>query len=436
MTAKGMSEFINSFWDKLTDPLRKNALFLMAQTGSVAILGFVFWMVATRVYSEGDVGLASATISAISLLAMFGLLGFDIALIRFLPESKEPNKIINTAISITGLFSIFLGMIFILGLQLKFWSPTLTYILDDVRFTIFFLLLVIAATINPLLNSSFLARRTAEYSFLNSLIFSILKIILIASLFSLTFLGILLSWGMAFILAASISIFVLLPRLYTKYIPRLMIKKKFINYMFNYSIGNYVAGIFGSLTGLLLPLIIIETLSLEETAYFSISWMIAYFLFTIPISISISLFAEGSIFEGNYKQNLKKAIRFTALLLSLGVLVVVLGSNIILSIGFGQSYSDNASDVLRLFAISSIPVSINSLYTASKRVEKRTKEIIIIYGFIAFGTIGMSILFLNQFGLIGVPIAWIITQTIPTPITLKGINNVLKDGLKVNNNIK
>ena len=59
-----------------------------------------------------------------------------------------------------------------------------------------------------------------------------------------------------------------------------------------------------------------------------------------------------------------------------------------------------------------------------------------IYGFIGIGTIGSSIMFLGQFGLIGVPIAWLITQTIPTPITLKGIHNVLKYGLNVNNKIK
>ena len=125
---------VSSRWYKLNDPLRKNALFLIANTAVLSILGFVFWMIATRVYSPSDVGLASATIAAIGLIAMFGMLGFDIALIRFLPNAKEPDKIINTSLTITGIFSLILGLIFIQGMRFGFWSPTLRYISQDFKF--------------------------------------------------------------------------------------------------------------------------------------------------------------------------------------------------------------------------------------------------------------------------------------------------------------
>ncbi|MFX0141374.1 MAG: lipopolysaccharide biosynthesis protein, partial [Candidatus Hodarchaeota archaeon] len=267
-------------------------------------------------------------------------------------------------------------------------------------------------------------------------IFSVSKILLIASFASLTVFGILLSWGIAFLLAVSISILLILPHLYLRYRAKLIIKKKYISHMFRYSIGNYIVGIFGSAPGFLLPLIIVEILSSEKTAYFAVSWMIAYFLFTIPISVSRSLFAEGSTFEKNFKEDLKKAIKFLTLLLSIGIVVVAIGSKEILSIGFGKLYAENAANVLRLFTLSALPVSINTLYTAIKRVEKRTKEITMIYGFIAIGTIGLSVVLLKEVGLIGVPIAWIITQSATTPVTLKGIYYVMTHGLDKTNNIK
>jgi O-antigen/teichoic acid export membrane protein len=188
-----------------------------------------------------------------------------------------------------------------------------------------------------------------------------------------------------------------------------------------YSLGNYVVGIFGSAPGLIFPLLIVEILSPEETAYFSISWMIAYLLFTVPIAISTSLFAEGSNLEYKFKENIKKAIEFIALLLSIGIIILLIASYDILAIGFGLGYAENGAEVLRLFAISSIPVAVNSVYTAIKRVEKKVREITIIYGFIAIGTIGIGYMLLESFGLIGIPIAWIITQTCAMFASLVGI---------------
>jgi len=48
--------------------------------------GFFFWLIAARFYSTADIGLASAIISAMGLIAMLSLLSFDISLVRFLPK--------------------------------------------------------------------------------------------------------------------------------------------------------------------------------------------------------------------------------------------------------------------------------------------------------------------------------------------------------------
>ena len=70
----------------LSDPLFKNAYFLMFSSLTSAVSGFFFWLIAARFYSTEDVGLATAIIAAMSLISMLSLLGFDISLVRFLPE--------------------------------------------------------------------------------------------------------------------------------------------------------------------------------------------------------------------------------------------------------------------------------------------------------------------------------------------------------------
>jgi len=69
----------------------RNTVFLMLSSGTNAVLGFAFWVLAARLYKPEDVGLASAAISAMSLLALFSSLGMGYGLIKFLPTSGEKS---------------------------------------------------------------------------------------------------------------------------------------------------------------------------------------------------------------------------------------------------------------------------------------------------------------------------------------------------------
>jgi len=73
----------------LSDPLFKNAYFLMFSSHTSAGSGFFFWLIAARFYSTADIGLASAIISAMGLISMLLLLSFDISLVRFLPKCSS-----------------------------------------------------------------------------------------------------------------------------------------------------------------------------------------------------------------------------------------------------------------------------------------------------------------------------------------------------------
>ena len=102
---------------KLRISLYRNAIYLMMATAVSSIFGLAFWVVATRwLYEPEDIGLASAVISAIMLLALLATLGLDYALIRFLPNSGErSNAMVNTCLSIGGLTSIIVVLICMSG---------------------------------------------------------------------------------------------------------------------------------------------------------------------------------------------------------------------------------------------------------------------------------------------------------------------------------
>ena len=62
------------------DPLYKNSFFIMLTSISNAGFGFAFWMLAAKFYPK-DVGVATALISSIALLAGISMLGLDYSII-------------------------------------------------------------------------------------------------------------------------------------------------------------------------------------------------------------------------------------------------------------------------------------------------------------------------------------------------------------------
>ena len=130
-------------------PLYSNALYLMIASAASALLGFVFWIIVARFYTPEDVGLASAAIAAIGLLALFSYLGLGAGLVRFLPGSgKDASSMVNTVFTISTLTSILAAFIFIAGLG--FWSPALLFLRQNPIYLAAFVLFTIVFTLSSL----------------------------------------------------------------------------------------------------------------------------------------------------------------------------------------------------------------------------------------------------------------------------------------------
>jgi len=72
----------------LSDSLYRNSIYMMISTLIMSFLGFVFWMIVTRLYSASDVGLATTIISVMGLITSFSLLGLNVGLIKYLPTQR------------------------------------------------------------------------------------------------------------------------------------------------------------------------------------------------------------------------------------------------------------------------------------------------------------------------------------------------------------
>jgi O-antigen/teichoic acid export membrane protein len=368
-------------------------------------LGFVFWMVVARFYSEAEVGLGAAIISAISLLGLFSRLGLDITLIRFLPKTDKPTELINSCLTLSGIVALAIAGIYIAGIGL--WSPAMGFIRHNVIFSIAFVLFTIFWTLSGVVSLIFIAKRRADFTLSKSTIYSLLKVPLpiILVIYFHTF-GIVASWGLATGVALAISVLLFLPRAQNRYklVPK--VNLGILKDVWRYSAGNYLANLLGAAPGLILPIMIVNLLGAAQNAYFYVAWMIAGLLFAIPGAISQTLFAEGSHFEVALEVNVRRSYRFIFMLLIPAIVIVLLGGKWFLLI-FGASYSANALMLLWILAASSFFVGINSVYYSNLRVESRIRELVAIFVFVTLAVLVGSYFVTPITGIVGVGYVWI-----------------------------
>jgi O-antigen/teichoic acid export membrane protein len=399
---KGMAQ-------QLSAPLYRNALYLMTYSTINGVVGLVFWILAARFYSEEDVGFASATISAMMLLALLSTIGLDYGIIRFLPDSgKDSNAMINSCLTITGLASISVTLIFIAGLG--FWSPALLFLRQDPIFLCTFVIFTVSWTLYTFLRLTFVAERRAGFTLAKGIIFNLLRLLLIIPLaaFFASF-GIFTSWGIGVMAAIGISTFFFLPRVQTGYHPFPMIRRKVVNQMVRFSFANYIAALLWYTPTFILPMMVINLVGAEANAYFYIAWTIASILYNIPLGTSLSLFAEGSYEEERLGQDTKRSLSLTfALIIPASVLIFLIGDKLLLI--FDAAYAENATQLLRILALSFIPSSLNAIYFGVKRVEMKMRSVIGLSAFIAVTTLVLSWILLSQMGILGVGVAWLSSQ--------------------------
>ena len=395
---------------QLSIPLYRNAVYLMINYVVTGVFGLVFWVIAAKLYVPSDVGLASATISAMMLLTLFASLGLDYAMVRFLPTSgKDSGTLINSILTVAGLTAAAISAIFVLGLGL--WSPALLYLQHHVAYAVAFVIFNVAYTLFQVQNRTFVGRSRSGLSLAQATVLNVFRMVLLIPLTAMIgMFGLVSSWGIAVLVALLTGAIILQPRVEAGYRPIPMVKWRVIRGIIRFASANYVAVLLWSGPIYLLPLMVANLVSTGSNAYFQIAWSLSNVLFQIPIGISFSMLAEGSSHEDQLSQHARRSLIFTFLMIIPAILLVVLFAHRLLAF-FGADYASEATSLLRVLALSAVPVSINQLFFVIERVGMAMRRLILLHIFIASGTLAVSAILLPHLGIIGAGIAWLSSQS-------------------------
>jgi O-antigen/teichoic acid export membrane protein len=415
------------------DSLYKNSIYLMVSSAVMAGFGFFFWLICARLFAAEDIGLATTIISVMGLIASISVLGLNTGLVRYLPNSKDKNNKINTCFTIVALTSIIVSSIFLLGLG-KF-SPRLVFIKENILMSFAFIFFMVVYSMSSIIESVFVAFRKAKFVLVKNTIFSVVKLGLPFVFFSLGIMG---AFGIfsAYMSASFIGFGVVLLILIYKfnYKPRFVFYDSVITKIGKFSFVLYLAGFVGGLSSTLMPLIITNTLNPETTAYYFMAMQIVSLLFVVSSATNNSLFAEGSANVKSLRKNVFKSIWIIAILLIPAILLTFLFGHFILG-AFGEEYSTQGLNFLKIMTLSAILVSVNSVFGSVFKVKKRIGGIMVTSIISAVSILGLSFLFMKTYGLIGISYAYIIGQAIVT-LTYLSMYKFGKKKYKPEKNIK
>ncbi len=118
--SSGPSSKVRDLWERNQDLLR-NAGSLAATTGLTSIFGFVFTIVAARMFSANAVGWGNTAINAMQLFGTIGMFGLGTMLIGELPKRKgDRGGLFAASLATSAIGSAILGLIFAVVVGLYF----------------------------------------------------------------------------------------------------------------------------------------------------------------------------------------------------------------------------------------------------------------------------------------------------------------------------
>jgi O-antigen/teichoic acid export membrane protein len=394
------------------DSLYKNSVALILSRIFNIISGFIFWIVAARYYTISDVGIGTAFLSSLTLVATLSMLGYDKSIIKYI-SFENRLSVYNTCQLITASASIIISTIYIIFVIL---FPSLgSYIL---KFSLYFIIFSIFNTITLTQGNLFLSVNGGKYFLIQTIILW-MRIPLLFFFNGLGGAGIFFAIGLSFLFSSLIGrIWV---GKYVKFDYRF--DNDFAKESLRFSFMNYLANVLYILPLLLLPIIVLNALSPQDAARFFIAFQLGSMMLLVPDSISRSLFVEGYDKE-NFKNATRRAIILIYSLLIPTFIGLYLFGDIVLSF-FGKGYEET-STLLTVISFSNFFMAIHLLFNPIQNMRLNVKSIVVFNFLRLFMILLLLYLLIPKFRLMGVGYAWLIGNIIISILIVWLLNRTVR----------
>ncbi|MFJ5832432.1 lipopolysaccharide biosynthesis protein [Streptomyces sp. NPDC093089] len=391
------------------DPLLRNGHLLAVSSLVSAGLGSFFWVIAARWYDDEVVGVSYSALSVTLLLAGIGQLNLSDFLVRFVPSAgHHTRRMILTCYAVSTSVSALAALGFLLLVPVV--APELDFLLTPVT-AAGFVATTAAYAVFVMQDGALTAVRRPGWVVAENVVFACVKIGLLGLGAALALQsGILLSWAGALAVSLLLTNFVLLRRAVPQHVRSSTVAERPAGAL-RYASADYLGSLFRMAAYTLVPLMVLNALGAEQSAYFSLAWIVGYVLYLVTRNLGSSLVVEAVRSPGQLVEHGVKVLRHTALLLGSAVVLVVALAPQILSV-FGEEYAEHGTMLLRLLALSALPNIVVSIAIDLSRARRRLRRAVGLQIAMCVLVLGLTKLLLPVMGITGAGVAWLVTTSL------------------------
>jgi O-antigen/teichoic acid export membrane protein len=342
---------------------------LAATTGVAAVLGFAYWALAARMFSQRAVGYGSATVSAMTLLGTIGMLGLGTVLIGELPRRRPRAGLLSAALLASGLGSLLLGLGFVL--LAPHFSTRFGNISGTPGQAVLFAAGVILTGITLVFDQATIGLLRGGLQLARNLAFAAVKLLALPAAAIILHdhfgVGITLSW----VVGTALSVVVVAVRLRlagTPVLPRP--DWGILRGLGKTAVAHNWLNLAIVVPRSLIPVLVTVVVSPSANAAFYAAWTLSGFLYIVPTHLSTVLFAVASADPHAIARKLRFTLRLSALIGLPGMAILGLTGHLALSL-FGAGYARAATVPLLLLVIGYLPTVPKVQYIAVCRAAGR-----------------------------------------------------------------
>jgi O-antigen/teichoic acid export membrane protein len=345
-----------------------NAGALMLSSGGTALLGVVFWTTAAHISSAGDIGSASAEITAMTLLANLSQLSFGSIFYRFLPVmSTGTKRFVTRAYAMCSGVALIAAIIYLaagFGRSIIPASPgsRVLFIVASVLWTIF-----------ALQDAALTGLRESRWVPVENVLFALAKLALLPLFLLVTKpQGIFLAWSVPVLGAVGgVSWY-----LFRRKIPAHEAmnpsseEPPTIREIISLASAQYATSLILVFTPSIVVLIVIRRLGAINEAHFYLPTLITSGTTLLIWNLVTSFLVEGSANPNELRNHTRVTIRAAVLILVPVVSLGAIWAPQILSI-FGHAYAVHGTTLLRMLLFSLPGTAITAFYSSLAWLDRR-----------------------------------------------------------------
>jgi O-antigen/teichoic acid export membrane protein/tetratricopeptide (TPR) repeat protein len=396
--------------DALRNPLYRTGYALVANTIGTTVVGFFYWVIAAHLYDQEALGRCSALVSALIVVSSFAQLDLQNTLARFLPQSgRSAGRFIAYSYGVSSVAAVAAGVVFVTVMPRL--SSHWQFLRTSGPLGIIFVAAVVVWGIFALEDAALTGLHRAVIVPVENSIYGVGKLLLLLGIASiLPSTGIFIAWLIPLLIIVP-AVNWLIFRRYVRDREPAAASALRAREVIHFAAIDYVGILFSEGYGYVLPLLVLSVLGPAANGSFFVAWTIATGLELVAFNFGTSLLVEGVRAPDRLAELTRGVLVRCALVTISGAVVLALGGHLILRI-FGPTYAANASVLLALLGVATIPSSLVIVAFALDRIERRVGRATVTQLALAVLTLGLSLPLMRSLGIDGIGLAWLGTSSI------------------------